>query len=56
MEFYLPGGGEGWPGGVRQQYAAARTLLAGTIRDVKSLPALQVRKPSPAGQHLDKRS
>lgn len=42
VEYFLPGGSEGWPGGVRQQYAIAQPLLEGTIRDVKRLPSLQV--------------
>ena len=42
MEFLIPGDGEGWPGGVRQQYNVAQGLLEGTIRDVKRTPSLQV--------------
>lgn len=41
MEFLVPGGEEGWPGGVRQQYSVAQGLIEGTIRDVKRLPSLQ---------------
>lgn len=41
VEFYLPEGDEGWPGGARQQFAAAQSLLEGTIRDVKRKPLLQ---------------
>ncbi|KAK9791560.1 hypothetical protein WJX73_003397 [Symbiochloris irregularis] len=41
VEFLVPGGSEGWPGGVRQQYSVAQGLFEGTIRDVKRLPGLQ---------------
>ena len=51
VELLLPLGGgadgeaAGWPGGIRQQFAAARGLVEDTLRALKRAPDLQVAAP-----------
>lgn len=53
MEFLLPQSGKlfeasGWPGGIRQQFVAARGLVESVLLDLKRLPGLQVPSPLPS--------